>query len=289
MPRGVPKNGKRRPRRTKAQMQALRNEEFDIVTNETEEEIDTRIRERFEVLEYLTEEACSGNVRAIIVSGPPGLGKSYTIDNALEQWDPQGVNYTVAKGYVKATGLYKLLYQHREPGQVIVFDDADTIFFDETSLNLLKGACDTTDVRKLSYLAEGSLIDEESAERLPKTFVFEGTIIFITNYDFDMMIDKGHKLAPHLSAIVSRAHYIDLTMKTKRDFLVRIKQVVDMGLLRNRGLDDIEQAEVMQFIDDNSDRLRELSLRIVLKVADIRKGRTAKWKNVADITCCRNR
>lgn len=287
MPRGVPKNGKRRPRRTKAQMN--KPELFDVVTNETDEEIDLRIRERFEVLEYLTEEATEGNVRAIIVSGPAGLGKSYTIDNTLEKWDPNGVNYTVAKGYVKATGLYKLLYQHREPGQVIVFDDADTIFFDETSLNLLKGACDTTEVRKISYLAEGSLIDEESAERLPKSFVFEGTIVFITNYDFDAMIDKGHKLAPHLSALVSRAHYVDLTLKTKRDFLIRIKQVVDQGLLVNRGLDDTEQAEVMAFIDDNVDRLRELSLRIVLKVADIRKGRTTKWKNVADITCCRNR
>ena len=287
MPRGVPKAGKRRPRRTKA---AMKLEQFytDNV-NETDEQIDLRIRERFEVLQYLTNEATQGNVRAIIVSGPAGLGKSYTIDNTLQEWDPNGINYTVAKGYVKATGLYKLLHQHKEKGQVIVFDDADTVFFDETSLNLLKGACDTTEVRKISYLAEGNLIDEESAERLPKSFVFEGTVIFITNYDFDLMIDKGHKLAPHLQALVSRAHYVDLSLKTKRDFLIRIKQVMTMGLLEKRGLNKQEQKDIMEFVDANVDSLRELSLRIVIKIADIRKGSNSKWQNIAKITCCRNR
>ena len=135
------------------------------------------------------------------------------------------------KGYVRATGLVKLLYQYRNAGQVIVFDDADAIFFDDVSLNLLKAVCDTTETRRVSWLSEGSLVDEETAVRIPRNFEFKGTIIFISNYDFDAMIDRGHKLAPHLAALVSRAHYIDLAMKSRRDYLVRIRQVIEEGLL----------------------------------------------------------
>lgn len=281
MPRGIPNSGVRKPRASKVA-------ETSVIQFESDQEIDTRLRERFEILTELVNQAVSGDVRALIVSGPPGLGKSYTIEKALEASDPNELNHRIVRGYVKATGLYKLLWQYKEKGQVLVFDDADTIFFDDTSLNMLKAVCDSTEKRKVSYLAEGYLIDEETATRLPKHFEFNGTIIFLTNYDFDVMIDKGHKLAPHLQALVSRAHYVDLAMKTARDYLVRIKQVVSAGLLDNIGLDKSSQKEVMEFIDSNHDKLRELSLRIALKVAAIRKGGSSRWKATAKVTCCRN-
>ena len=253
---------------------------------ESDSQIESRIAERFDILESLTRASTTGDVRAMIVSGPAGLGKSFTVEHVLGQWDPNGINHTFVKGYVRATGLYKLLYQYREQGQVIVFDDADTIFFDETSLNMLKAVCDTNETRRVSYLTEGALIDEESAERIPKTFEFHGTIIFITNYDFDAMIDKGHKLAPHLTAMISRAHYIDLTMKTRRDYLARIRQVCRRGLLDHLTYD--QRQDVSAFIEANSDDLRELSLRMVLKVASLRRT-SANWMQMARVTCCRNK
>lgn len=277
------KRGRGRPRKDALPTSPI----IEVIVNETDDQIDARLRERFSVLSELVDCAINGDARALIVSGPAGLGKSFTVEEALHKWDPNETNHIVVKGYVRATGLYKLLWQHKEKGQVIVFDDADSIFFDDTALNLLKAVCDTTDVRRVSYLAETALIDEESALRIPKSFEFNGTIIFITNYDFDAMIYRGHKLAPHLQALVSRAHYIDLAMKTKRDYLVRIKQVIASGLLKNRGLNDVEQTDVLTFVMHNSDRLRELSLRIALKIAAIRKSNPSKWENVARITCCR--
>jgi hypothetical protein len=59
------------------------------------------------------------------------------------------------------------------------------------------------------------------------------------------MIERGHKLAPHFTAMVSRSHYIDLAMKTNRDYLVRIRQVVNQGLLSNIGLDASGQEDVL--------------------------------------------
>ena len=251
---------------------------------ETDDEIEQRISERFDILEALTDSCIAGDSRALIVSGPAGLGKSYTVEKKLEAWDPSGNNYAITKGYVRATGLVKLLYAYREAGQVLVFDDADAIFFDDVSLNLLKAVCDTTERRVVSWLSEGRLLDEETGELVPRSFVFEGTIVFISNYDFDAMIDRGHKLAPHLQAMVSRAHYLDLAMKSRRDYLVRIRQVVAQGLLSDLDLD--QQVDVLTFIEAYSENLRELSLRMALKIASIRKT-NANWQTVAKVTCCR--
>ena len=252
---------------------------------ETDEQIDARIAERFQILDLLTEACMVGNSRSLIVSGPAGLGKSFTVERTLGQWDPNGVNHTIVKGYVRATGLIKLLYQFREEGQVVVFDDADTIFFDDTSLNLLKAVCDTTERRRVSWLSEGKLMDEETGEIIPRTFDFEGTIIFITNYDFDQMIEKGHKLAPHLNALISRSHYIDLALKTRRDYLVRIRQVIREGMLAE--LTDDQRNDVMSYIERNHARLRELSLRMAIKIGNLRKSND-NWERLANVTCCRN-
>ena len=251
---------------------------------ETDAEIDARIAERFEILDVLTEATTVGNSRALIVSGPAGLGKSYTIEKRLADWDPSEHNHTIVKGYVRATGLVKLLYQYRNEGQVIVFDDADSIFFDDISLNLLKAVCDTTERRRVSWLSEGKLLDDETAELIPRSFDFNGAIIFISNYDFDAMIERGHKLAPHLEALVSRSHYIDLAMKTRRDYLVRIRQVIRQGLLGDLSM--AERSDVILFIEQNAEKLRELSLRMAIKLGALRK-QSKDWQKMAKITCCR--
>ena len=258
----------------------------DYVETKTtvDKQIESRLAERFEILEELTQACINGEARSLIVSGPAGLGKSYTVEQRLAAWDPEQLNHTIIKGYVKATGIFKLLYQYRFPNQVIVFDDADSIFFDESALNLLKTVCDSTEKRKVSWMSQAVFMDEESATVIPHQFEFEGTIIFISNYDFDAMIDRGHRLAPHLQALVSRSHYIDLTMKTRRDYLIRIKQVVKTGLLDHLTLD--EKVDVISFIEYNQNILRELSLRIAIKVGHLRKS-SENWEKIARVTCCK--
>jgi len=292
MPRGVPKAGFRKTAAAVARGTGSAMLEKVVpmvaVQNETDAEIEARLKERFDILESLTDAAVKGHARALVVSGPAGLGKSFTVEQKLAEHDPDAINHTIVKGYVRPTGLYRLLYQHRNRNQVIVFDDADAIFFDDVSLNLLKAVCDTTERRVVSYLSERNLVDEEEAVNIPKSFEFNGTIVFITNLDFDAMIDKGHKLAPHMQALVSRSHYIDLAMKTRRDYMIRIKQVLKMGLLSAQGLDAAEEADVIAFLDKNSEKLRELSLRMAIKVGSIRKMGATNWEKVAKVTCCRN-
>jgi hypothetical protein len=170
-----------------------------------------------------------------------------------------------------------------------VFDDSDSIFHDDVSMNLLKSACDSTDRRVLHWLSRSLEREEdEDGESIPEKFEFEGSIIFITNYDFDSLIASGNKLAPHFEALVSRSHYLDLAMKTKLDYLVRIKQVVRGGMLKSRGLNEVDSVLIMQFIENNVDRLRELSLRMVVKISGLYKMDKSNWQKLARQTCLRN-
>jgi hypothetical protein len=297
MARGVPKNGFRL---TKKRLAAgwskpdngivhFHTQKNVVETKvETDAEIDIRIRERFEVLESMTKAAVRGKAPAIVVSGPAGLGKSFSVERIVKGFDPDQQRSTFVKGYVRPTGLFRTLYNFRHKGNVIVFDDADSIFGDETSLNLLKAACDTADERFISYMVETNLKDEED-EKIPKTFQFEGTIVFITNYDFDHLIDAGNKLAPHLQALISRTHYIDLMMKTRRDYVVRIKQVLGAGMLKDKGFTEDEEGEIIAFIETNIDKLRELSLRMVLKIASLMDINPTGWEKTALATCCKQK
>lgn len=290
MPRGVPKAGFRKTKKRMASAVATVVSDLSTPvaadTNETDEQISARILDRFEVLQDLTDSSIEGISRALVVSGPAGLGKSYTIEKSLEAWDPDQRRHTIIKGYVKATGLYKLLYQYRKSNNVIVFDDADTIFSDETALNMLKAVCDTTEKRRVSYLADYKMVDEDSAELIPNSFEFEGSIIFITNLDFHALIERGHKIACHLQALISRSHYVDLSMKTRRDYVVRIHQVMEQGLLKH--LSAAKQAEVMEFITDNSDNLNELSLRVAIKLSNLIQSKPDRWQKIARVTMLKN-
>lgn len=286
MPKGVPKAGYRKTKSRVAKMMLEnKNVPLEVVSNETDDEIRAKLSDRFDILSDMTDGALNNDIKALIVSGPPGLGKSYTVEEKLSQVDD--ARKIIIRGLVNKTGLYKTLYQYRFPGCVVVFDDADRIFFDDDSLNMLKAVCDTMKERRLSYLSEFKLVDEDTAEVIPKQFVFEGTIIFITNFDFDDLIMRGHKIAPHLEALVSRSHYIDLAMKTRRDYMIRIHQVVENGMLRNHGLSDKQEKEVMKFINDHQNELRELSLRIAIKIGNLAKARPFKWQKMARVTCCR--
>jgi hypothetical protein len=87
-----------------------------------------------------------------------------------------------------------------------------------------------------------------------------------------------------LAALESRCHYIDLQMDTDREKVLRIKQIVADGMLDSYEFEDIQKDEVVEFVDGNRSRLRELSLRTVLKVADLRKSFPSNWKAMADVT-----
>ncbi len=263
---------------------------------ESDEEAITRIRERFDILEEMTEAAMEGTVRGMIVSGPPGVGKSYGVENTLEKHHMfnklanKSPKYMVIKGAMTALGLYALLYNWSDKGRVLVLDDCDTILWDELALNILKGALDSGKHRRIFWNADSSKLRQEG---IPDHFEFHGSIIFISNLKFDAITQGNRigKIKDHLEAIISRCHYLDLTLDTMRDKMMRIKQIVGDGMLEEHRLKKGEDQMLVDYIDENKDKLREVSLRMVLKVADLYKMAPAndKWKRLVETTCMRRR
>ncbi len=80
---------------------------------------------------------------------------------------------------------------------------------------------------------------------------------------------------------------MDLTIDTEREKMLRIEQIIEDGMLMDYEFTQQEQAELVSFIDNNKKKLRELSLRTVLKIADLRKSFPTKWQSVAEVTCMR--
>jgi len=120
---------------------------------------------------------------------------------------------------------------------------------------------------------------------VPDSFEFKGSAIFITNIKFDNV--KSKKMRDHLEALESRCHYIDLAIDTDREKLLRIKQITNDGMLNEYMLTDETVQEIVDFCDINKKRLRELSLRTVLKVADLAKAFPDKWEAMAENTVMR--
>ena len=133
-----------RSRRTRKRMALEASLPVRKVTKvESLEEIESKLADRFEALEIMAEATGRGVNRSLIVSGPAGLGKSYTVEQKLAELERKGHNVTYIKGYVRPLALYKLLYETRSAKSVLVFDDSDSIFHDDVSMNLLKSACDS--------------------------------------------------------------------------------------------------------------------------------------------------
>ena len=256
--------------------------------DETDEEVIERMRKRFAILEDMTKATKRGDVRAMIVSGPPGVGKSFGVETVLEKYNTLTTlgnmppKYEVVKGAMSPIGLYCKLYNFSSRDNVLVFDDCDSILLDDLSLNILKAALDSKKVRKICWNTDSHMLRREA---VPDQFEFAGSVIFITNIKFDNV--KSKKLRDHLEALESRCHYIDLTIDTLREKLLRIDQIVKDGMLNAYQFDTATHDAIVAYIKQHARQLREVSLRTVLKVADLAKAFPDTWQDMATSTVLR--
>lgn len=249
---------------------------------ESVDDMKARINKRFNVMGMMTAGIINGNIRSLIISGAAGIGKTYSLDKALNKAnDEDKIEYKSVNGKISGIGLYCRLWESRFDNSVLLIDDVD-VFSDMDILNLLKAALDSGEKRKVCWSTASSYLDEKS---IPNEFEFEGTVVFITNVDIDKELERGSKLAPHLAALVSRSVYLDLGVHSNEEIMVRVEEVImNTRMLQNRGLRNSQVVEVLDFMQENVSRLRNVSLRTALYLADFVATDEKNWKDIAEVT-----
>ena len=257
---------------------------------ETDDQAMDRIATRFAILDEMAQACIAGDIRSMIVTGPPGVGKSHGVTTQMEKatlFDKiagKKPRYQIVKGTMSAIGLFALLYKFSDSKNILVFDDCD-IWEDQDAINILKGALDSGKTRRISYNKDSRILREEG---IPNTFDFRGSIIFITNKNFDN--GRNSKIQPHLEALQSRSHFLDLTINTERDKMLRVRQVhrdADPGLFVDYNFSKDQEQVILDFMWENHTKLREISLRMTMKIADLVKISPSNWRSLAAATCMR--
>lgn len=263
----------------------LRTEPEENIKTRTDDEIGKEIRETFDILEEMTKAVAANIVKGLVVSGPAGIGKSHTVETTLvrnlgllgmlRDGEPQ---YEMITGGMSAPMLYEKLWTYKNEGQVLVFDDCDGVLYDEDTLNILKAALDSKKTRKICWNTRSLHLQRND---IPNSFEYKGGIVFITNIDFNNV--KSPRIKNHLEAIVSRCHYMELGINSVREKLIHIKDTIDRSnMFHGYGFEAVEKDEVVKYIEINAAKLREISLRTVLKVADLRRAMPERWEKFAN-------
>lgn len=250
---------------------------------ETEEQIIERIKERFSIFRFAVEGVATDSIRALIVAGAAGIGKTEMVQREFEKYRAShGLEYEVVKGnIVSSYQLYQLLFLNQAEDNVLVLDDCDAILKDANGLNILKAALESGDrPRIISYKSQAV-----QNLGLPTEFEYKGRMIFITNENFQKIIDKDSSvIGKHMKAIIDRTLYLDLLLHNRREIYCRIKQVIsENGLLDRCEIDPKFYDMILLWIKNNLDNIRSLSLRTPIHIAEMIRTNESQWQRMAGV------
>lgn len=241
--------------------------------------IETTLR-YFKILEQQLAIGLSGSGRGIIVTGAAGVGKTFNVERqVMESHKKTGARFLGIKGKVTAAALYAAAFEYSGKGEIIYMDDADEIFYDQSGLNLLKALLDTSAVRTVSWLTARTAEGSEVEGGLPPSFEYNGYMVFLSNENFQARIDEGGKLSPHLSALISRAHFLDLRLHSRREVMAWARHIVKTtGLMRQYGISEAVEEQLMSWIEEHASALRETSIRTAIKITEYYRADPSSWK-----------
>ena len=254
------------------------NPEIEAMQEEFEERATPE--ERFSDMENYVNMVLKGLQPSLLICGAPGVGKTYRVMKKVKEHHVMGENLFVIKGKCTPQAFYTTLFDFRHEGDILVIDDADSILEDDTAVNLLKAATDSSDERWVSYgTSRPPLMPEEKYEALspedqefcgsmemrggmvyfyPKSFIFEGSIIIITNRNAGS-VD---------TAVKNRAILCDLEFTTE-ELLSIVKGL--MPEIEKAKLDMNCKIKAMTYLEEmsKSGTAMEISIRSFTTVAKL--------------------
>jgi hypothetical protein len=250
----------------------------------SEQEIVAEYNEAIQLTGELAEVAAKGEIRSIVLTGGPGIGKSYKTETTLEHLaDTRGTHWELLNVRVSPPKLFATLYRYSKPKDVLVLDDADGLLGDEKGLNLLKAAMDSKPVRKITWGAEAPWLKRDGIEA---TFPYEGSIMFITNLPIRQLKDKMDRNSAHIAAVFDRAHVLDLEMRDRWSRFICTKFMVTKRhiLMAHAGISKAEESVIWNWIMENRFHIENISLRTAIKVALNFKSWPNHWEAVSKKT-----
>lgn len=254
------------------------------MTIKTDEQILTNIQSRFKAMMQTVECIIDpfNPIRAMIVTGAPGVGKSYNLIKRLEAANSAlECNYHKISGKITPLGLYQALNKTSAFGSVLLLDDVD-VFADEGTLDILKAALDSSKTRTVSYISNSSVLRREG---IPNQIEYYGKIIFVSNKDFSSILNADTKMTPHVKALVTRGTFIDLQIHDARTIMLQIEDVMTKTkMLRQYGVSDESSAEILAFMKDNLNRLLEPSLRTPVNMCGLVLKHPTNWRETAEVS-----
>jgi hypothetical protein len=232
------------------------------------------------VTEDFVRSVVSGIHPNAILQGPPGLGKSYVVTQALKSADKiEGEDYKVVKGHIAPLDLYALLHTYRRKGQVVVLDDCDDIFTKETGLEILKAATDQ-DYRKVTWMSKSTPVINGTPV---KEFIFNGSLIVCSN--ISVTTGRGGRRDRSASAFMSRLTYWDMKLSQRERMYAQIFNLVVEADYLSRNpktkLDLVQKRELMKFILVNLDDIVRFDLRMPQHIAAEMNANPKSWKRTA--------
>jgi ATP-dependent Clp protease ATP-binding subunit ClpA len=209
----------------------------------------------FNNLRNLTRMVGKGLQPSLVVTGMAGMGKTHIVKETLEQLGLKESNEFVHfKGRATAAGLYITLYENSD--KIIILDDCDSVFKDDDAVNILKGALDSYDTRRISYITSRELKDTY-LNPVPRQFDFTGKVIFISNFE-QSKIDE---------AIKSRSFVQDISMTTEQVF-TRMEQLINKIEPRIKKEDKILALSIMKELNETYQNV-SVNLRSFIKASRI--------------------
>jgi hypothetical protein len=217
----------------------------------------------------------------LFVYGRGGGGKTTAIEstlNAMGLYDGDG--YFQISGNISSAVAYEALYNNKNG--IVLFDDCNSVLDDEAGRAIIKTATDTKKVRKLSYLKRSSRFFDPTKEnppeeligieKFPRSFNFEGRIIFISNLTID-------DLDPDRS-IRTRVLRIDISPTDSEliDFMESILDKIEL----NDGLtlSHEKRLECLNIVK-NSKRKDDLSIRKLVRTMNLAASGIPGWQQLA--------
>jgi hypothetical protein len=267
----------------------------------TDIEVINEVLERFNVLRKLAKGIGERKVKSLILSGAAGIGKTYTLTKILEMLAAQSegtdkaTRFKKSSGYITTIELYRLLYEYRNEGDVLMLDDTDNVFYDDNSLNILKAVLDTMEHRIVSYRTKSSVDvttddgepEDLEADELPNEFEFKGSVVFVTNIDFHAFLEAGkNRVTPHIAALLNRTLYLDMALHTPRAVALWIKYMMERAKMLEapeHGMTPEQSAQILEYILANYDRIYKASLRTAVKLAELVRLDPEDWRVMANV------